>query len=342
MTTTLTAQSPEDILAAVPVVLGFHPQDSLVMLTFGALSFHARLDLSPPADADVPAGAVEALLAPSRRHGVDRVVFVVYSDDSDLAARLAAALVPAFVADGIGVVDVLRAHRGQWCSVPIRAGARESPPRPFDDTHHPFSAQAVFEGRVTLGSREELRATLEPDVERRARWAALVEDLPAPGPAEVARANALVAGWVESGADPDDAGAAAVLRAVSRLDVRDTALYAVTRDTVRDHLRVWVSLLRGAPDAQVPDTAAVTAFCAWQSGQGALAWCALDRCFEVDPEHRLGTCLAECLVRAVPPSAWEEGGPSDPAEPERTTGADGAARVRASQFPHDELHRDSA
>ena len=43
---TLTAKSPEDVLAMVPVVLGFTPTDSLVMLTFGAASpFHARVDL---------------------------------------------------------------------------------------------------------------------------------------------------------------------------------------------------------------------------------------------------------------------------------------------------------
>jgi hypothetical protein len=126
-----------------------------------------------------------------------------------------------------------------------------------------------------------------------------------------------------------------VLRAVTRVDVRDAALYAVTSETSRDHLRVWVALLRGAPDVAVPDAAAVTAFCAWQSGDGALAWCALDRCFGIDPQHRLGTCLAECLVRAVPPTAWEERGPSDPAEPERTSGANSAARSRATRrhFP---------
>jgi hypothetical protein len=37
-----------------------------------------------------------------------------------------------------------------------------------------------------------------------------------------------------------------------------------------------------------------------------LAWCALDRCLAVDPGHRLGQCLAECLTRALPPSVWEE------------------------------------
>jgi len=95
-------------------------------------------------------------------------------------------------------------------------------------------------------------------------------------------------------------------RLVTRVEVRDAALYAVTRASAADHLRVWSCLLRGASDDQVPDVAALTAFCAWLSGDGALAWCALDRCFAVDDVHRLGRCLAECLERALPPSAWED------------------------------------
>jgi ADP-ribose pyrophosphatase YjhB (NUDIX family) len=253
MTTTLTARGPEDLLAAVPVVLGFHPEDSLVMLTFGAeRSFHARLDLPATADERDVADVVDALLAPSQKHEVDHVVFVVYSADAALAARLAAALVPAFVADGIGVVDVLRAHEGGWCSVPIRAGAEEPPLTPYDDTHHPFSAQAVFEGRVTHATRDDLRATVTADTVLVRRREARLEELGEPGPAEVVRARDLVAGWVAAGEAPDEAGACRVLRAVTRVEVRDAALYAVTRDTVHDHLRVWTALLRGAPDAQEP------------------------------------------------------------------------------------------
>src|SRR3954451_2754813 len=99
MTTTLTARGPEDLLAAVPVVLGFRPEDSLVMLTFGATrSFHARLDLPETADDEALAEIVDALLPPSRTHAVEHVAFVVYSADSVFASRLAATLVPAFVA----------------------------------------------------------------------------------------------------------------------------------------------------------------------------------------------------------------------------------------------------
>ncbi len=43
--TTLTARCPEDVLALVPVLLGFLPSESVVMLTFGAAqAFHARVD----------------------------------------------------------------------------------------------------------------------------------------------------------------------------------------------------------------------------------------------------------------------------------------------------------
>ena len=52
--TTMTARTPEDVLAVVPVVLGFEPHDSLVMLTFGAdPPFHARVDL-PDRRSEVP------------------------------------------------------------------------------------------------------------------------------------------------------------------------------------------------------------------------------------------------------------------------------------------------
>jgi Domain of unknown function (DUF4192) len=350
MTTTLTAHGPEDLLAAVPVVLGFLPRESLVMLTFGARqTFHARVDLPPLDDPATGDEVVDALVEPCRRQGVHRVALVFYTDDAVLAAALTARLVPALVAEGVGLVGVLRAHGGRWCEVPLRAGASESVPLPYDEASHPFAAEAVFTGRVTLPDRESLRDLVAPRAEVRARWAALEAAVATPGTrdrtiglettgaettraettraettraettraettgtettrAETTRAGVVeqVTSWVETGVEPDDEGAIRVLRAVTDPLVRDDLIAAVTEETARDHLRVWSALLRGAPDPAVPDVASVVAFCAWQTGDGALAWCALDRCFEVDPAHRLGACLAECLRHAVPPTAWRD------------------------------------
>ncbi len=307
MTTTLTARGPEDLLAAVPVVLGFHPQDSLVMLTFDASrSFHARVDLPPPAEPEALPELVDALVSPCLTHDVGQVAFVSYSDDAGLSARVAAALHAAFGRVGIGVIVVLRAYAGSWWRVPIDAGDREGPAVAYDGAAHPFTAQAVFEGRVTLASREELRDTLASAPEAVARVTQLQAGQAAWGPRDSGRVGELVARCAAAGEPPDDAEAARVLSAIVRVEVRDAALYAVTRESAASHLEVWADLLRRAPESQIPDTAVVVAFCAWQAGHGALAWCALDRCFDVDPDHRLGRCLAECLTRAVPPGAWHE------------------------------------
>ena len=50
-TPVLTFRTPEDVLAAVPVLLGFEPSDSVVMMTFGGReTFHARIDMPAAAD----------------------------------------------------------------------------------------------------------------------------------------------------------------------------------------------------------------------------------------------------------------------------------------------------
>ncbi len=114
----------------------------------------------PPRSSQALPELVDALVSPCLTHRVGRVAFVAYSDDAGLSARVAAALRAGFGRAGIGVIDVLRAHAGAWRRVPSSPGDRESEARPYDDAAHPFAAQAVFEGRVTLASREDLRDTL--------------------------------------------------------------------------------------------------------------------------------------------------------------------------------------
>src|SRR3954447_24362462 len=217
MTTTLTAQGPEDLLAAVPVVLGFRPEHSLVMLTFGARRpFHARVDLPPPGEVDVELPQLRAaLLAPCLAHRVERVVLVVYGDDPVVAAALSSGLVPDFESRGVGVLAVLRAHDGWWWRVPTRRGEPVSGPAAYDDETHPFAAQAVFAGRVTHPSREALRVTVAPVPEHRDRMARLVAGLPEPSPADLERLLGVVRHWARAPADLDDEGSAAVLRAVT-------------------------------------------------------------------------------------------------------------------------------
>ena len=303
-TRTLTARSPEDVLAAVPLVLGFVPEESVVMLTFGAPEpFHARLDL--PRSARDRRAAAEALVGPASRHGVRRVLFVVYAVDATLARSCARSLVRAFTRRGIDVVDVLRSDGRCWFIVPVDPTASESTGTAYDVSGHLFTAQSVAAGRVTRASRGELAATVAPDPESARAVGDAVRSLP--------RDEAADAGWVRTTVGrlaarddpPDPATSARLLVALREPGPRDAALDSVDREEAGRRLPLWSALVRAAPPDLVAPVASVLGFHAWLAGDGALAWCALERAAEGEPACSLADVVAEALEQALPPSLWE-------------------------------------
>lgn len=301
-TTALTLQirGPEDLLAAVPIVLGFEPEDSLVMMTVaGVRALHARADL-PPGDQQAAEAALEALLGAARRNGVATVAFALYTPDPVHARRVGRRIVDAFLGARIRVVDCLRVHDGRWW---VAFGRRTGVPGwgvPFDATSHPFRAQAVLEGLVTLGSRDELVAGLAPDV------AAIAEVEAALGAAAElgeSQLDAVIdAGLAEGRVSATDQ-LAALLVSLRKARLRDRAWTRIVPGRGADHVRLWTWVLRRTPGIHAADVGAILAFAAWRQGQGALAWCALDRCLEANPDHSLGRLVASVLEQALPPSA---------------------------------------
>lgn len=156
MTETFRIRTPEDMLAVVPLVLGFHPTDSLVMLTFPTRSraFHARVDLAT----DEPGRQETAgcLLDAALRNRVDRVAFVAYGDDPAATRDALVTAHDVFDAEDLDVIDLLWVRGTGWESmVSDRHGE-------LDAGTHPFAARAVVEGRVTRASRADLEATVRP------------------------------------------------------------------------------------------------------------------------------------------------------------------------------------
>jgi hypothetical protein len=294
--TTLQARTPEDVLAAVPVVLGFEPEQSLVMLTFGGKeNLHARVDLPPPDEVD---DGVAELLEPALLHEATRVLFVVYADDSRASRLAMRRLRRAFGEAGIDVVEVLRVHGGRWFA-PGRPGA---PPGgvPYDVGDHRFRAQAVVEGIVVHRSRGELEELLHgrPDAVGEVS-SAVRRAVPSPA----GEIGDLVDLRLDAGrfSTPE---LARVLLGIQEQPGRDAALTAMSRDTATRHVRLWTDAVQRAPDELVGAAAAVLALAAWLAGHGALAWCAVDRSRAADPDLTLSGLVADLLTRAVPPSAW--------------------------------------
>jgi hypothetical protein len=304
MTTTLNLRSPEDLIAAAPVVLGFVPTDSAVMFTFdGSSCFHARVDLPQRGD-DVDT-CVETLLEPCLHHGVGRVLFLLFTGDALPAARVCRRLVRAFRDAGIEVIDVLRADGRRW--FPLLRSRRSVPPSgvPYDVSAHPFVTASVFHGRVTHRSRADLEATVAPDPAAVARVAAAASDTSRPPP-PASWVPASVAAHVDAGSVPDDEEVARLLIGLTDTHVRDATLGLLRRHTAEVHAHFWGDVVRRAPEDYVAPAAAVLGFAAWVWGHGALAWCAVDRSLGADPDYRIAHTLARVLAHAVPPSVWEE------------------------------------
>lgn len=310
---TLVAATPDDIAAFVPLALGFVPARSVVMISVGTSGLHARVDL--PHDPDDVDDVVEALLRPARRHRLQAVLFVVYDDDTTVADEAAWALHEAFEAAGISVRETLRIHDDQWYAVlpgaPLAAyrGVR------FERRDHRFTAQGVFDGRVTHASREALADTLTPDP---AAVAATRELLATAHPVPVGGLRDLVGRHLASGSRFTDAELAAVAVTVVSGPRRDEVWAWLDRASGARAASLWSDALRRLPDSHVAAPAAVLAFAAWLSGDGALAWCAVDRCRAAEPDHSLAGLVAGLLESATSPAAWETlrpqlGGAADPA-----------------------------
>ena len=307
------ARGPEDLIALVPYLLGFHPAESVVLLTFGVRggSFHARTDL--PEGERERAAMVETLCQAVRANRVELSAVVVFSSDVALARAACAELVPALLAAGSGVIDAVRADGERWWSVLDD----DAEPHPYDLSCHPFTAERVLEGQAAFRDRAELAASIvgnDPadtgDVTDAANKVA--DELLAggqDGAVAIARTNAT---WLrdrlgsalasDGRMSPADAGRVLVLVQLARM--RDIVCAQMTRPTAAGHVRLWRDLARRAPRDLVPGAAALLGLAAWLNGEGALAWCAVDRCRDVDSDHALAAHLAELLQHAVPPTSW--------------------------------------
>jgi hypothetical protein len=310
---TFIARSATDLVAVVPVVLGFHPRDSVVVLTFGGPgrgrgnAFHARVDLplamgEQEEVADLLMGAVAA-------NRVDRVAVLLYTDDVEVAHSQATLLLGRLLAHGVEVIEVLRVDEGCWHVVPEDG----SPGTAYDLDGHPFTAQGVYDGQVVHRDRAALADSLvgtddEDAVEvalAATRFADLVASSSEPG---LLRTEARwLQGFIRSHLDDPvaavDAGRLLVLASI--VATRDVAWAEITRESSGQHVELWRALVRRAPRDLLPGACSLLAFAAWQHGDGALAWCAVDRCLEVDPDYSMAHCVAQILTGAVPPSVWE-------------------------------------
>jgi len=317
------ARSPVDLLAVVPYAIGFHPEDSVVLLAFGPQtpggprrageSFHARVDL--PLVEHQQREIAQVLREVVRRHRIGMVGLVLYTDDVAAALLFADLLVPELVRDGVAVVDVIRVADDRYYPV----DHPDDPGTPFDLSTHPFTAEQVLTGRVVHENRAALVDSLigtddEDEAAVAAAADAVVDELLAAGHERGELGDLLVAQarWVQrkirafvrspKQLAPSVAGRMLVLVAFDAL--REVAWAEMTRTDSARHVELWRDLTRRAPADLRTGVGSLLAFASWLAGDGALACCALERCFGENPDDRLAQHVIALIESATPPAVW--------------------------------------
>jgi hypothetical protein len=336
-------RSPADIIDAIPYLVGFEPHRSLVVLSLqgprSRLGLTARIDLPGASSATACARNFVGYL---KRDGAAQAIIVLYPPSGGLShpsvKPLADALTKQLTRARIGVRELLCVGDGRWWSMQCE-NAECCPPAGTLialDTTSEFAAAMTVEGRVVLGSREEVAATLDPVGGLAAK--AMAYAMPLVHERIVARIAAgeksdvvnesleLFRAVVQARSNLDErsglaAAPGATTRADQELTVDEAARLIVALGLwgVRDEILTWFDGERGEATMSVlldlvrrsvlpGDVSALTvlAWVCYLRGDGVLAGIAVDRARTADPEYSLAELLDQILRGAVNPSMFQE------------------------------------
>jgi hypothetical protein len=313
---------PGAVIAALPAVLGFVPENSLVLLSIeaGELGSVMRVDLS-----DAVADQISHLAEVAAAAGPEAAIAVIIDEDGagcpmcndeyrELCSSLTDELIHRdIVLWAVHVVDRV-AVGGRWhCVDGCGAGGVID-----DPSASPLAAAAVLDGRRLYARRADLQAVIAVDDRARsaaltgliAEQAALREETRRNDPdacvrrgVEAAMSAAAAVADGEQISDPDLAGLACALADV---EVRDTLYALAVGHSAGDAESLWALLSRSLPTPWRAEALVLLAFSAYARGDGPLAGVSLEAALRCDPGHRMAGMLDTALQSGLRPEHIRE------------------------------------
>ena len=309
---------PGALIAALPAVLGFVPERSLVLLTVADADMGAvlRADLADP-----PPDQLCQLAELAAAAGAETAIAVIVDDAgagcamcADEHRRLADTLTDELDALGVElaaayvVAEVCAGARWYCVDGCGNAGVVEDP------TASPTAVAAVLDGRRLYRRRDELVAVVATaDPARTAALGRKIESAPAPDPC---RPDAEARGDVEhalacvdrSGRDCRLADTDLVRLAWSLTDtrVRDTLYALAVGDSAGAAEALWAELARRLPEPWRVEALVLLAFSAYARGDGPLAGISLDQALRGEVLHNMAGMLDQALRSGMRPEQIRE------------------------------------
>lgn len=298
----LVVNTPDELLAAVPHVLGFNPEESIVLLPLRPGLPVTRVDM--PRSTSDREKVWDALSGPYGRHArPGAAVAIVCFTEGRLFARLGSEDLSDRL-QGLGIVTHVRlwSDGDRWRE--FNSGATGSRTR--------AAAERIAAAAVLAG-------VAQPAVSRAALAASMVGDhapiarlIPAARAAAQTSSSAAESEWAlgrlgqfhADGNRLSDADGARMLVALETLSIRDAIWDDIGAENTGSHVAIWADLTRRGPDEVRAAPASLLGFACWLRGDGAKAWCALDQVPAEQP-YPMAAVVASALQDGIHPREWQ-------------------------------------
>ena len=298
---------PEELLPAIPLLIGYRPSDSLVCLFFdgsGSIVLSSRVDWDTCRTAP---DDVVATLAERARNCEANSVLVASIDAVRPDQHTIAALALSFLSRDFELLWAGETFDDSWRGLECSPACGEH----LLDRHHPTVVGLIADGLAAAPDRDTIVAEIAEDPARR------IPDLgtaPTGRRLESWRDDAIerMAELLRTTEPLSDSDVDLVTRACRDLRVRDVVLWRITngphhgRALLQRCWDVFAESLRRAPSDSIAPVAAVAALIAWQLGEGTRAMECLKRARAADPDHSLADLVFRCIDQARPPSLWHQ------------------------------------
>jgi hypothetical protein len=323
------AGSPAALLTLIPHLLGFVPEASLIVIGVAPprdrIRVTLRYDLPDPSEAGLVADIVAHAVGVLRTQRLTAAVAVAYGPEHQVTPVANELRDAAWQAE-IDLREFLRVHDGRYWSYMCRDEACcPAAGVPFEpDPQAARAAALIGAGTPVLASRAAVAALVAPlggiaaksmrqatgraerhvaqllaKVRKSGRLGAVRHMIAAEGLAVV---GAMIARYRGGDRFTSDYEIARITVALRDLRVRDDAWARMDPAHAEAHQRLWIDVTRRAQPGYVAAPAALLAFVAWQSGEGALANVALDRALADDPQYSMALLLRQVITAGAPPS----------------------------------------
>lgn len=313
-----TVKTPHDLLAAVPFLIGYHPSDSLVLISVkkDALEMAMRIDFP----INPPEGTYQLLASHLQKDRAEAALVIAYEPESENSGeQVLRELADVIATSEIPVRELMLVRSNRWRSL-LCNDSSCCPPNgnPVEDFQNSrIAAEQVANGKVlpfddSEGLSHSISAT---NFSKDLNWNAQVinfrvaQDDPELNAKQRDGAESILLladFYMQDGKCEDLKLKARVLGRLSDIQVRDYALGCHNPENLNSYLVMWRELLRIAPPKFVAPVAALFAALAYENGEGALAHRALDRAIEDDPEYSLARLLRRVFGSGWPPSGFAQ------------------------------------